>query len=182
MRVSSKGRPVIDKETWLQVSKAYCNALLDLTALQDMPGIDPESEAGREIQALRNKYASLALVHLSIAKDKKPGRPKLPEAAGQGIIGSVQRRSPAKGPVGRPSKRPKGWDALVFDRVEARRQELATGNITKPTLAAAMQLMLREDVAKSRGASEFATIKRYWNKTKAAYYRGKQDRLGRVRK
>lgn len=164
--------------TYEMVGDTYLEALLDLTRLKALPGFDINSDLGRAIQSLRDKYADEAESHLRVAAKKKSGRPKkmelLPHGPEKGLIGSNVRQKPAKKPVGRPTERPKNWDIRIFELVEAQRKEIADNNLSKPTVAAAIESFLRLVVAKKLGVSESSAVKKWTNVTKAAYARGKK--------
>ncbi len=177
MRMSSKQSLVIDKMTVWMVGYTYLKVSKDLMRLMALPGFDIDSDMGRTIQSLRYQYINEVKSCQRIAKNTKPGRPKkrieILYDPPQGLISIPIQQKPAKKPVGRPTKRPKDWNLRVFEQIEAERKVIADNNLSKPTVAAAIESRLRQ-VAKNLGRRETRVLKIGTNFIKAAYARGKK--------
>jgi len=165
MRTSIKGKPVIPKVAWTTKARAHMEFVDDLANLQR--ALEVDGSIGHLLQALYDIHLSDARICDDIAKDTKPGRPRVNAKADE----SVQKKRP-----GRPSALGPDFDRASFDRkayvvVEERRAKLGTPS--RPSTIKAAIDSLNAGWARESNKREIDVVRAEYQSMRAAHGRGK---------
>jgi hypothetical protein len=173
MKVSIKGKPIVDRLVYSTAAKEIADVVRELEKIEELETFDPAGAVGSMIQSLRAVCSIRAVAYWDEYSSKVRGRPKkIRPLQTTGIINRAieEAKQVAPKPMGRPRKRPPGWDGVVYREVEKERNRLGQSSIKD-----AIESLLKTEIAPMLKMSEFRTIKENYCITRAAYNRGKRN-------